>query len=114
LVHHNAPSALLKLRIGPETLLATGIHRFWKVGKGWTMARDLVPGDVVRTIGGALKVESSEPAGTAPVFNLDVAEDRDFFVGEAGFLVYDFSVVQPVARPFDAPAVAALGGPGAR
>jgi len=111
LVHHNAPSSLLKLTIGPETLLATGIHRFWKVGKGWTMARDLKPGDVVRTLGGALKVEASEPAGVAPVYNLDVAENRDFFVGKTGFLVYDFSVVQPVARPFDAPALAALDTP---
>jgi hypothetical protein len=114
LTHHNAPSPLLKLTIGPESLLATGIHRFWRVGKGWTMARDLKPGDVVRTLGGAAKVEASEPAGTAPVFNLDVAEDRDFFVGKAGFLVYDFSVVQPVARPFDAPAVASLDRTGSR
>ncbi|MDR3621633.1 MAG: polymorphic toxin-type HINT domain-containing protein [Paludisphaera borealis] len=108
-VHHNPPAPLLKLSLGSETVLATGIHRFWKVGKGWIMARDLKPGDVVRTLGGSLALEAVEPAGTAPVFNLDVAENRDFFVGESGFLVYDFSVVQPVARPFDVAAVAALG-----
>jgi hypothetical protein len=104
-VHHNPPAPLLKLTLESEAVLATGIHRFWKAGKGWTMARDLKPGDVVRTLGGSLALEAVEAAGTAPVFNLDVAENRDFFVGETGFLVYDFSVVQPVARPFD---VAAL------
>lgn len=41
--------------------------------------------------------------------NLDVAENRDFFVGKNGCLVYDFSIVQPVVAPFDhAPDLAAL------
>ena len=48
------------------------------------MARDLKPGDVVRTLGGSLALKSTEPAGTAPVFNLDVAANRDYFVGERG------------------------------
>jgi tetratricopeptide (TPR) repeat protein len=108
-VHHNPPAPLLKLTFGSEPLLATGIHRFWKVGVGWTMARDLKPGDVVRVLGGSLALKSAEPAGSAPVFNLDVAENRDFFVGERGFLVYDFSVVQPVPAPFDGPALADRG-----
>ena len=102
LVHRNPPAPLLKLSMDSESVLATGIHRFWKVGKGWTMARDLKPGDLVRTLGGSAVLQSTEPAGTAPVFNLDVAANRDYFVGEQGMLVYDFSIVQPVAKPFDA------------
>jgi hypothetical protein len=35
------------------------------------------------------------------VFNLDVADNRDFFVGSNGLLVHDFSFVQPVLEPFD-------------
>jgi hypothetical protein len=100
-VHHNPPSPTLKLRIGAETLVATGIHRFWKAGSGWTMARDFKPGDTVRTVGGAAKIESVEPGTVQPVFNLDVARNRDFFVGAHGCLVYDFSIVQPVSAPFD-------------
>ncbi len=100
-IHHNHPTATLQLRIGGETIVATGIHRFWKAGKGWTMARDLKPGDVVRTIGGTAQVESVTPDKVQPVFNLDVAENRDFFVGKQGCLVYDFSIVQPVGTPFD-------------
>jgi len=103
-VHRNPPTETLKLDIGGEPLVATGIHRFWRPGKGWTMARDLEPGDAVRTIGGTRPVIAVEPAGSAPVYNLEVAENRDFFVGEAGALVYDYSLVQPVAAAFDAPA----------
>ncbi len=44
-VHRNKPAATLRVSIGGETIVATGIHRFWKAGKGWTMARDLKPGD---------------------------------------------------------------------
>jgi hypothetical protein len=101
LVHHNPPSATLKLRLGGETVIATGIHRFWKAGRGWTMARDLKPGDVVRDIGGTSKLESVAPGKVEAVYNLDVAQNRNFFVGQRGHLVYDFSVVQPVVSAFD-------------
>jgi len=108
-IHHNQPTPTMKLCLGGETIVATGIHRFWKAGKGWTMARDLKPGDIVRTVGGTARVESVEPEKVQPVYNLDVAENRDFFVGKNGCLVYDFSIVQPVAAPFDhAPDLAAL------
>jgi hypothetical protein len=100
-IHHNPPSPTLKLRLSGETIVATGIHRFWKAGKGWTMARDLRPGDVVRQIGGTSKLESVEPGKVERVFNLDVAQNRDFFVGKQGHLVYDFSIVHPVSAPFD-------------
>ena len=63
------------------------------------MARDLKPGDIVRTLGGTARVESVESDKPQPVFNLDVAENRNFFVGKQGCLVYDFSIVQPVAEP---------------
>jgi hypothetical protein len=107
LIHHNAPSPTLRLRLGSETIVATGIHRFWKPGIGWTMARDLKPGDAVRCIGGISRLESVEPGKVEPVFNLDVAHNQNFFVGQQGHLVYDFSIVQPVSAPFDR--VPALG-----
>ena len=100
-VHHNKPAPTLKLSLGGESLTATGIHRFWKAGQGWVMARDLKPGDVVRTVGGTARIESVESDTVKPVFNLDVARNRNFFVGQHGCLVYDFSIVQPVMTPFD-------------
>jgi tetratricopeptide (TPR) repeat protein len=99
--HINGPSETFRIAIDGETIVATGIHRFWKAGKGWTMARDLIAGDRVRMIGGIASIQSIEPGATQMVYNLDVAGNRDFLVGSAGLLVHDFSFVQPVAEPFD-------------
>ena len=100
-VHRSKPTPTVRLAIGDESIVATGIHRFWKAGKGWIMARDLKAGDRVRMIGGTATVRSIESGKTQPVFNLDVAENRNFCVGTNGLLVHDFSLVQPVLEPFD-------------
>jgi Pretoxin HINT domain len=100
-IHRNQPAATSLIKVGGESIVATDIHRFWKAGKGWTMVRDLKSGDRIRKVGGLVKIESIEPDKTQPVYNLDVAENRDFFVGKNGLLVHDFSFVQPVSEPFD-------------
>jgi hypothetical protein len=46
-------------------------------------------------------IESIEADKTQLVYNLDVAENRDFFVGSQGLLVHDFSFVLPVPHVFD-------------
>ena len=99
--HLNEPSPTLRIVGDDETIVATGIHRFWKAGKGWIMARDLKAGDRLRMVGGVVTIQSIEPDRTQPVYNLDVAVNRDFFVGNKGLLVHDFSFVQPVAAAFD-------------
>lgn len=99
---HRTPSnSTLRLAVGGESIVATGIHRFWRAGKGWTMARELKPGDRLRIVGGTAEVESIVAGETQPVYNLDVADDRDFFVGAKGILVHDFTFVEPVLEPFD-------------
>ena len=110
-VFHNPPASTVSVNLGSETIVATGIHRFWKAGKGWAMARDLKPGDLVRTVRGTSRVESVSPSPTQPVFNLEVADGHSFFVGKTSALVHDNSLVQPVSDPFDAPAdLAAVDG----
>ncbi len=47
------------------------------------MARDLKPGDRIRALGGVATVNSVEPAGVEPVFNLKVLQAESFFVGGA-------------------------------
>ena len=32
--YHNPPNATLRIELGNETIVATGIHRFWKAGRG--------------------------------------------------------------------------------
>ena len=100
-LHRNEPAPTLRIAIGDETIVATGIHRFWKANHGWTMARELKPGDRLRIVGGVTEVRSIENDKQQPVYNLDVAGNRDFFVGKTGLLVHDFSFVQPVAALFD-------------
>jgi hypothetical protein len=101
-VRHNPPSPTLRLTLGAESVVTTPVHRFWKSGVGWVMARDLKPGDAVRALGGVVRVAATEPHTVQPVYNLDVAESRSYCVGERGALVHDYSPAQPVSGPFDA------------
>ena len=104
--YHNPPTVTYRVGLGSEELLATGIHRFWRAGKGWAMARDLRPGDSIRVLGGVATVMTASPEKVRPVFNLEVAAGRSFFVGRAGALVHDNSPVEAVPSPFDSPSVA--------
>jgi hypothetical protein len=107
---HNPPNTTLRLEIGTEVIIVTPIHRFWKAGGGWIMARDLKPGDPIRTVHGTLFVKSTSKDVVQPVYNLEVAGPRTFFVGTAGLLVHDHSTVEAVAAPFDAvPSLSLLG-----
>jgi hypothetical protein len=65
------------------------------------MVRDLRPGDALRTRSGIVAVASIEDAGVVPVFNLEVPNGRSFFVGQAGALVHDYSLIETVDQPFD-------------
>jgi hypothetical protein len=99
--HHNPPAKTLAVTLGGESVVASTFHRFWVAGRGWRMARDLAPGDVIRTLDGLVPVESVEDGPTQLVYNLDVAVGRSFFVGERGTLVHDNSVPDLRATPFD-------------
>ena len=53
-----SPDETFQITPGAGTVVATGIHRFWRAGKGWTMAHDLKPGNLVRTVGGLVAVNA--------------------------------------------------------
>ena len=99
--HHNPPSSTFRIKLGGESIISSHFHRFWLAGRGWVMARDLKPGDPVRTLGGVAPVESIEPDQVQPVYNLDVAEDADFFAGNVAALVHDNTLPDPRLAPFD-------------
>jgi Pretoxin HINT domain len=113
-IYHNPPKPTLRIDLGDEVIVATPIHRFWKAGQGWAMARNLRPGDTIRRLGGTARVVSVSEEKVQPVFNLDVARCRSFFVGASGALVHDNSLVDPVLHPFDAPKAPAAAAAGAR
>jgi hypothetical protein len=85
-----------------ESIVVTGLHRLWKPGRGWVMARDLKAGDVIRTLDGLARVSAVSAGGVQPVFNLEVGSSRSFFVGRTAALCHDNSPVEPVQHPFDA------------
>jgi hypothetical protein len=62
------------------------------------MARDLKPGDCLRSVGGVSAVRFVEDSASEPVFNLRVMEAQSFFVGLRGMLVHDNSLVEPIQR----------------
>jgi hypothetical protein len=99
--YHNPPNVTLRIDLGQESIVATGIHRFWKAGQGWVMARDLKPGDRLRTVSETIAVKDVQPDQNQRVFNLQVAGGNDFFVGRLGVMAHDNSAVNPVERPFD-------------
>jgi Pretoxin HINT domain len=113
-IHKTANSATFRVTIDDDAIIATGIHRFWKTGKGWTMARDLKAGDRLRVPGGVVAVRSVVSDKKQTVYNLDIAENRDFFVGRQGVLVHDSNFVKPVPEPFDGPDQTAVVTAGAR
>jgi hypothetical protein len=106
-VYHNPPSSTLTIGLGSEEIVATPIHRFWRVGKGWGLARDLKPGDPIRVLGSVVRVTRVEPNVVQPVFNLEVPGGHSYFVGRQGVLVHDNSRLQPIVEPFDAAALLA-------
>jgi len=105
-VHHNPPSATFRIKVGGESIISSHFHRFWVAGRGWVMARELKAGDPVRTLGGVSPVEGVEADKVQAVYNLDVAENADFFAGQLGALVHDNTLPDPRLVPFDVPALA--------
>jgi tetratricopeptide (TPR) repeat protein len=101
-VFHNPPNSTLRIELDHESIVVTGIHRLWKAGHGWVMARELKVGDVLRTLGGTTQIKSISQDRKQPVYNLHVAEDESFFVGSAGVLAHDNSLITPTPEPFDA------------
>jgi hypothetical protein len=107
-LHRNPPSPTFRVRSEGGSVITSPFHRFWVAGRGWVMARDLKPGDPVRTLGGVAPVEAVASDEVQPVFNLDVAGDADFFAGPAAALVHDHTPPDLRLVPFDAaPATAA-------
>ncbi len=85
-------AALWSLRIGGQLIRTTEAHPFWVLGRGWTMAKDLKPGELLRSHDGrAMAVEGVWDSGeTVRVYNLQIAEYHTYFVGtsEWGFSVW--------------------------
>lgn len=102
-VHHNPPGKILAVALdNGETISASIFHRFWRAGVGWAQARHLKPGDQLRLLQGSARVLSVTEKPAVPVYNLDVAGSRTYFVGKYNVLVHDNTLPELRHTPFDA------------
>jgi hypothetical protein len=85
-------AVLWQLCAGGKFILTTAEHPFWVVGRGWTAARDLMPGDRLRSHDERwVTVEAARNLGEeASVYNLRIADYHTYFVGDEswGFSVW--------------------------
>ena len=109
-VFHNPPNMTYRIDLGSESVFPTGIHRFWKSGHGWIMARDVKAGDRLRTIGGTVEVSPRRRTGSSRCSTSCCPAATTTASADNGVLAHDNGFVEPVEHPFDGvPALADLG-----
>jgi hypothetical protein len=102
-VHRNAPGKTLRIKLSDgQSVVSSIYHRFWRAHLGWAQARELKPGDALRTLNGLVRVESIGPDTILPLYNVDVAGSRTFFAGRTSLLVHDNTLPDHRLKPFDA------------
>ena len=101
-VHRNPPAKTLRLTLSDgQSVVCSVYHRFWRANLGWAQARELKPGDPLRSLTGIVWVDRIEPDTIQPLYNLDVAGSRTFFVGSTILLVHDNTLPDHRQQPFD-------------
>ncbi|MGP0062531.1 MAG: polymorphic toxin-type HINT domain-containing protein [Isosphaeraceae bacterium] len=83
-VFHNY-SPLTEIHVGGQVIRTTAEHPFWVVGRGWTDAHQIVPGDALLGADGEQTVVAAivGPKEPAPVYNLEIEEYHTYYVGSA-------------------------------
>ncbi len=82
-------SPTLRLQISGDEIVATLGHPMWVVGRGWTMAKELKPGDQLHGVAGGVTIDHIEPGPMAEAHNLVVAQTNTYFIGKQRLLVHD-------------------------
>ncbi len=101
-VHRNPPAQSMRLTLSDGQYVVCSVyHRFWRANLGWAQARELKPGDPLRSLAGIVRVDRIEPDSVQPLYNLDVASSRTFFVGQTNLLVHDNTLPDHRMKPFD-------------
>ncbi|WP_436717822.1 polymorphic toxin-type HINT domain-containing protein [Roseiconus lacunae] len=93
------PSDTMRLMVAGESITATVGHPFWVTGKGWTMAKELNPGDRLHGLHGSVPIEVVEGGAACEAFNLVVEKTNTYFVGESALLVHDNMIRSSSQQP---------------
>lgn len=82
---------LVRLIVGKETIVTTPEHPFYVEQKGWTLAGKLAKGAKIVTLTGAMAVLNMVQAfdSSATVYNFEVPETHNYFVGKNGLLAHN-------------------------
>jgi tetratricopeptide (TPR) repeat protein len=104
-IHDATRQPIKTIGLGNVSIDATQLERFWRAGKGWVMAGDLKPGDLVRSMSGLRRVTKIEDAKPQGIYHVQVGEGRGILVGQFGVLAHDEQVGRPVVSPFDNAAI---------
>jgi intein/homing endonuclease len=86
---------MMRINAGGDQITTTLGHPFWVDGHGWKMAKELSTGDLLHSLGGAIRIDKVEPAGEDKAYNLVVDDFNTYFVGNAGLLVHDNEFRKP-------------------
>jgi hypothetical protein len=89
-----APTRSMTLESG-ESIVSTLGHPWWVTGKGWTKTKDLQPGMAIRTTSGNVVIKEVSSAKDEVTYNLVVADNHNYFVGEKRLLSFDAGELIP-------------------
>lgn len=84
-VRQGRSPCIVELRVGAETIETTRGHRFWTAQRGVVPAGELVPGDLLRTASGVVKLSAvslrDRLAAPVRVYDLELADGGSILVG---------------------------------
>lgn len=83
------PEQVIQVNTGDDKLRCTEGHLFWVSGKGWCKAKELEDGDTLHAANTPGIVLSTQKLGQAQTFNLQVADNATYFVGEGRIMTHD-------------------------
>ncbi|WP_205855076.1 polymorphic toxin-type HINT domain-containing protein [Pirellula sp. SH-Sr6A] len=89
-----APTRSMTLESG-ESIVSTLGHPWWVTGKGWIKTKDLQPGMAIRTTSGNVLIKEVSSAKEEVTYNLVVADNHNYFVGEKRLLSFDAGELIP-------------------
>ncbi|MEM7475200.1 MAG: polymorphic toxin-type HINT domain-containing protein [Planctomycetota bacterium] len=81
--------ATVIIRTDNDQFQCTPGHLFWVSGKGWQRAGELASGDVLHAAEQPAVVKSTENGQPQVTYNLVVADNSNYFVGDAMVLTHD-------------------------
>jgi hypothetical protein len=90
-------SPTLRIGVGGEEIAATRGHPLWVAGEGWVMAKELLKGDLLHGVRGAVPIDYIEPGPESIAYNLVVADFHNFVVGKQLVLTHDNTIRRPTS-----------------